>query len=111
MTLLNRKAERGDAGTYKLILKNSEGASQVQFRVTVLSPPTKPEGPLEATNITAEGCTLDWKPPVSRSSMTNGWRIFRSTCFRKTKVAMISNIMLLNDVNLEQINGPKLDRL
>jgi hypothetical protein len=66
VTLLNRKAERGDAGIYKLILKNSEGANQIQFRVTVLSPPTKPEGPLEATNVTAEGCTLNWKPPVNQ---------------------------------------------
>lgn len=64
MTLLNRKAERGDAGLYKLILKNREGSSQVTFRVNVLAPPTKPEGPLEATNVTAEGCTLNWKPPV-----------------------------------------------
>ena len=64
VTLLNRKAERGDSGIYKLILKNSEGANQIQFRVNVLSPPTKPEGPLEATNITAEGCTLYWKPSV-----------------------------------------------
>ncbi|CAF1402962.1 unnamed protein product, partial [Adineta steineri] len=62
ITLLNRKAERNDAGFYKLVLKNSEGTNQIQFRVTVLSPPTKPEGPLEATNITAEGCTLSWKP-------------------------------------------------
>jgi hypothetical protein len=64
VTLLNRKAERGDSGTYKLLLKNREGVSQIQFRVTVLSAPTKPEGPLEATNVTAEGCTLNWKPPV-----------------------------------------------
>jgi hypothetical protein len=64
VTLVNRKAERGDSGIYKLILKNSEGASQIQFRVNVLSPPSKPEGPLEATNVTAEGCTLNWKPPV-----------------------------------------------
>lgn len=63
-TLLNRKAERGDSGIYKLVLKNSEGASQVQFRVNVLSPPSKPEGPLEAVNVTAEGCTLNWKAPV-----------------------------------------------
>ncbi|CAF1142161.1 unnamed protein product [Rotaria sordida] len=62
-TLLNRSSQRGDAGIYKLVLKNSEGSSQIQFRVNVLSPPTKPEGPLEATNITADGCTLNWKPP------------------------------------------------
>jgi len=63
VTLLNRKAERGDAGVYKLILKNSEGQSQVQFRVNVLGPPSKPEGPIEVTGVTAEGCTLTWKPP------------------------------------------------
>ena len=49
---------------YKLILKNTEGQNQVQFRVTVLSAPSKPEGPLETANITAEGCTLSWNPPV-----------------------------------------------
>lgn len=64
MTLLNRKAERGDSGIYKLILKNSEGSSQVQFRVNVLAAPAKPEGPLEVSGVTAEGCTLNWKPPV-----------------------------------------------
>jgi len=67
VTLLNRKAERGDSGIYKLTLKNTEGVNQIQFRVNVLSPPTKPEGPLEATNITAEGCILNWKPPVSQN--------------------------------------------
>ena len=68
ITLLNHKAERNDAGIYKLILKNSEGSSQIQFRVNVLSPPIKPEGPLEATNITADGCTLNWKPSVREKS-------------------------------------------
>jgi len=67
VSLVNRKAERGDAGYYKLVLRNSEGANQVQFRVHVLAPPTKPEGPLEATNVTAEGCTLNWKAPVNRN--------------------------------------------
>jgi hypothetical protein len=65
VTLLNRKSERGDSGIYKLVLKNTEGVNQIQFRVNVLSPPTKPEGPLEAANVTAEGCTLNWKPPVN----------------------------------------------
>ncbi|CAF1373331.1 unnamed protein product [Adineta steineri] len=64
ITLLNRKTERGDAGIYKLVLKNSEGTNQVQFRVNVFSIPTKPEGPLEATNVTAEGYTLNWKPLI-----------------------------------------------
>ncbi|CAF1005403.1 unnamed protein product [Adineta steineri] len=32
ITLLNRKAERNDAGFYKLVLKNSEGSNQIQFR-------------------------------------------------------------------------------
>lgn len=68
VTLTNRKAERGDAGIYKLVLKNSEGTNQVQFRVNVLAPPTKPEGPLEAIGVTAEGCTLNWKPPVNQLS-------------------------------------------
>jgi len=59
VTLLNGKAEREDCGTYKLVLKNSESLSLVQFRVNVLSTWTEPEGSLEATYITAEGCTLN----------------------------------------------------
>jgi hypothetical protein len=46
------------------MLKNNEGMCQIQFRVNVLSPPSKPEGPLEASNVTAEGCKLNWKPSV-----------------------------------------------
>ena len=66
VSLLNHQAKREDSGTYRLVLKNSEGTNQIQFRVHVLSPPTKPEGPLEVTNVTAEGCTLNWKPPVNK---------------------------------------------
>ena len=88
VTLLNRKAERGDAGFYKLILKNTEGTSQVQFRVNVLSPPAKPEGPLEATNVTAEGCTLNWKTPVRLENAFD--QINRvSPIFRKITVVTI----------------------
>ncbi|CAF0817484.1 unnamed protein product, partial [Didymodactylos carnosus] len=64
VTLLNHKAQRSDTGSYKLVLKNREGTSQVKFRVTVLDHPGKPEGPLEATNVTGEGCTLNWKAPT-----------------------------------------------
>ncbi|CAF4848823.1 unnamed protein product, partial [Rotaria magnacalcarata] len=62
VTLINCHARRGDTGIYKLVLRNSEGSGQIQFRVNVLAPPTKPEGPLEALNVTPEGCTLHWKP-------------------------------------------------
>jgi hypothetical protein len=69
-------------------MKNSEGSSQVQFRVNVLSPPTKPEGPLEATNVTAEGCTLNWKPPVNQIyRRINSYNLFLSC--RKMMVVMI----------------------
>lgn len=86
--MLNRKAERADAGVYKLILKNPEGSAQVQFRVNVLAPPEKPEGPLEATNVTAEGCTLNWKAPVRYSPIENIEHIFINQFCRKTMVEM-----------------------
>lgn len=107
VTLVNRKAERGDAGVYKLVLKNSEGASQVQFRVNVLAPPTKPEGPLDVANVTAEGCTLNWKPPVSGNAMQE--RLLAWACFhRKTMVVARSSTTSSRNVLLERTNGRKL---
>lgn len=110
---MNRKAERADSGIYKLILKNSEGTCQVQFRVNVLAAPGKPEGPLEATHVTAEGCTLGWKPPVRYHAIeTNVLRVLDYCVYvvhcRKTMAVVKSNIILLNVVKLAPNDGPKL---
>ena len=57
------KATRTDAGKYKLILKNPSGTCEANVTVTVLSPPTSPQGPLEATEVGPNAITVAWKPP------------------------------------------------
>ncbi|XP_021713428.1 twitchin isoform X4 [Aedes aegypti] len=54
---------REDCGMYTLIVKNSCGEYSASGHVTVLDKPSPPEGPLRITNITTEGCHLEWKLP------------------------------------------------
>uniref|UniRef100_A0AAG5CTD6 Twitchin n=1 Tax=Anopheles atroparvus TaxID=41427 RepID=A0AAG5CTD6_ANOAO len=54
---------RDDTGMYTLIVKNECGEFSASANVTVLDKPSPPEGPLRITNITTEGCRLEWKLP------------------------------------------------
>ncbi|XP_061506911.1 twitchin isoform X8 [Anopheles gambiae] len=54
---------RDDSGMYTLIVKNECGEYSASANVTVLDKPAPPEGPLRITNITTEGCRLEWKLP------------------------------------------------
>ncbi|XP_074598807.1 projectin protein bent isoform X2 [Brevipalpus obovatus] len=54
---------RAQSGKYKIIAVNSSGKDEAEVEVTVLDRPSKPEGPLEVSNVHAEGCNLDWLPP------------------------------------------------
>uniref|UniRef100_A0A5K3EN24 non-specific serine/threonine protein kinase n=1 Tax=Mesocestoides corti TaxID=53468 RepID=A0A5K3EN24_MESCO len=71
--IMNLKAEKDDEGQYEVALTNEKGKDQVAIKVNVKRPPESPTGPLEATDITAEGCTLKWKPPKDNggSPITN----------------------------------------
>lgn len=57
------KAEKEDAGRYEVALENEKGKDQIALQVNVKSPPDAPTGPLEVSDVTADGCTLKWKPP------------------------------------------------
>ena len=57
-------AVRGDTGTYKLVASNQSGSDEVEVKVTVLDKPSAPEGPLDVSDVHAEGCKLKWKPPA-----------------------------------------------
>ena len=57
------KLRRADTGTYTVIAKNDSGEDQVDIEVQILSKPSKPKGPLDVSNVTAEGCKLKWKKP------------------------------------------------
>ncbi|OTF76669.1 hypothetical protein BLA29_001005, partial [Euroglyphus maynei] len=61
--LMVPKAKRCDTGLYKLVATNPSGTDEVQVKVTVLDKPGEPEGPLDVSDVHAEGCKLKWKPP------------------------------------------------
>lgn len=54
---------RGDRGKYKLEVKNSHGQDTESADLNVLDRPSKPQGPLEVSNVVEDGCDLSWKPP------------------------------------------------
>lgn len=56
-------AKRSDSGLYKLVASNQSGTDEAEVKITVLDKPSAPEGPLEVSDVHAEGCKLKWKPP------------------------------------------------
>lgn len=58
-----KRAERADAGIYKITAKNDSGEDHGTVEVTVLDKPAMPGGPLECDNVHADHCDLKWNPP------------------------------------------------
>ncbi|VDO68159.1 unnamed protein product [Heligmosomoides polygyrus] len=56
-------AVRADRGEYRLSVKNQYGQDTEAANLTVLDRPTKPNGPLEVTDVFEDNCNLSWKPP------------------------------------------------
>lgn len=54
---------RKDTGTYKLKAENINGVDEAEVEVIILDKPSKPEGPLEVSDVHKEGCKLKWKKP------------------------------------------------
>ncbi|XP_077568062.1 titin-like [Stigmatopora nigra] len=54
---------RGDSGRYVLTLQNIAGKVSTPIHCVVLDKPGPPAGPLQVTDLTAQGCTLSWGPP------------------------------------------------
>ena len=59
-----KDAIRRDNCKYKVKAENENGFDEEWVELVVLGRPARPEGPLEVTNITAEGCKLRWKAPI-----------------------------------------------
>ena len=59
-----KDALRRDNCKYKVRAENVNGHDEEWVELVVLGRPARPEGPLEVSNITAEGCKLRWKPPL-----------------------------------------------
>ena len=60
---ITREATLKDTGIYTCILKNKFGKEKVTIKVNVTDKPSKPEGPIQVSDIKTDGCTLTWKPP------------------------------------------------
>lgn len=58
------KLQRADSGTYTVTATNESGTDEVEIELIVLSKPSKPKGPLDVSDITAEGCKLKWNAPA-----------------------------------------------
>lgn len=56
-------ANRKNSGVYKITAVNQHGKDEATVEVIVLAAPSKPKGPLKVSNVTKNGCKLDWKPP------------------------------------------------
>ncbi|MCP9266046.1 Twitchin [Dirofilaria immitis] len=61
--LVTVNSVRNDSGIYKIVAINENGRDEAEVKVVVLDIPGTPNGPLEATHITKEGCTMRWNPP------------------------------------------------
>lgn len=62
-TFIIPKVKRSDTGIYIIKAVNTSGEDTVEFDLTILSKPSKPKGPLQVSDVTAEGCKLKWEPP------------------------------------------------
>ncbi|XP_073811656.1 projectin protein bent isoform X33 [Musca autumnalis] len=54
---------RKESGKYKLTAENINGRDEAEVDVIVLDKPSKPEGPLEVSDIYKDSCKLKWKKP------------------------------------------------
>lgn len=57
------KSERTHSGELTIVVRNENGFDSASIQIRIIGPPKSPRGPLVATDVTKEGCTLKFKPP------------------------------------------------
>ncbi|KAF0296563.1 Twitchin [Amphibalanus amphitrite] len=57
------RAKRMHSGKYTITASNSSGEDVAEVDITVLGKPKHPKGPLDVSDVTANGCHLSWKEP------------------------------------------------
>ncbi|KAL1383363.1 hypothetical protein pipiens_013162 [Culex pipiens pipiens] len=91
---------RDDSGMYTLIVKNECGEFSASAHVTVLDKPAPPEGPLKISNITTEGCRLEWKlPKDDGGSAITHYVIEKMDMSRGTWTAAGMSTSLVNEIS------------
>ena len=79
---------RNDAGSYRLLVRNSEGFDEVEVRIDVLGAPVKPTGPIEVSGVHPNGCHLTWmKPSDDGGSPISGYVIEKKELDRDIWIA------------------------
>ncbi|XP_058812494.1 twitchin isoform X4 [Topomyia yanbarensis] len=63
------RGRRNLSGKYTIVATNSQGEDRAEVEITILSKPSTPEGPLEASDVHKHGCKLKWKPPLDDGGM------------------------------------------
>lgn len=58
------RTERTYGGELTIVIKNENGVDSEPIAIRIIGPPKSPRGPLEAVDVTKDGCTLKFKPPV-----------------------------------------------
>lgn len=87
-TLVIKELTRADAGNYHVVIKNSEGFDEMEVRIDVFAPPTKPKGFLEVSNVKPTGCKLFFnKPEDDGGCHILGYNIEKKDVERDTWVA------------------------
>lgn len=59
-----KNATRDDTGTYTVTAENPNGKDIAEVEVIVLDVPSPPGGPLKVSDVHANGCKLNWRPPA-----------------------------------------------
>ena len=57
------RTKRAQSGKYTVKAVNVNGEDEADVEITVLGKPSRPKGPLEVSDVTKNGCKLNWKKP------------------------------------------------
>ncbi|ETE73272.1 Immunoglobulin-like and fibronectin type III domain-containing protein 1, partial [Ophiophagus hannah] len=95
---------RNDNGDYKVRLKNECGSFEVPLKLEVIDKPQSPTGPIAVIDSSANGITIQWKPPRDdggkpiQSYIIERQQVGRKTWVTQGKTSGSSTIFTTNKV-------------
>lgn len=63
LLVLTQAQRKMHTGKYTIIAKNEHGTDEATVEIRVVTKPNKPKGPLNVSDVHAEGCKLKWEKP------------------------------------------------